>query len=76
MFSYPYGAMNLIPALAIRFRIANSCTGCCGIFERLLQDEEGQNSKNLSLSLFSEDLPNGPNFSAGSISPLDGTLIQ
>jgi hypothetical protein len=26
--AYPYGAMNLIPTLEIRFRIANSCTRC------------------------------------------------
>jgi hypothetical protein len=33
-----YGAMNFIPALALRFRISNSCTRWRGIFKGLSQD--------------------------------------
>jgi hypothetical protein len=36
--TYPYGAMNFIPALAIHFRVANSCMKWCGIFTGLSQD--------------------------------------
>jgi hypothetical protein len=61
--TYPYGATNFIPALAIRFRIANSCTSCREIFTELSQDgERADFSKNLRASLFNKDLSNGPNF--------------
>jgi hypothetical protein len=37
-FSYPYGAMKFIAALAIRILIANSRTRCHGIVKALSED--------------------------------------
>jgi hypothetical protein len=49
--------MNFIPALAIRFRIANSCTRWQGIYKRLSQDGgRADFSKNLLAFLFNKDL--------------------
>jgi hypothetical protein len=46
--SYPYGAMNFMPALGIRILIAHSCTRCRWILKRLSQDgEQVDFSKNL-----------------------------
>ena len=61
--AYPYGATNFIPALAIRFRIANSCTTWSEIFKGLSQDGgQADFSKNLRTSLFNKGLSNEPNF--------------
>ncbi len=55
--------MNFIPALAIRFRITNSCIRWRGIFKRLSQDGgRADFSKNLLASLFNKDLSKEPNF--------------
>ncbi len=56
--------MNFIPALAIRFRIANSCTRWRGIIKGLSQDGGRADCfKNLLASLISKDLSKEPNFS-------------
>jgi hypothetical protein len=62
--SYPYGAMNFMPALGIRILIAHSCTRCRWILKRLSQDgEQVDFSKNLRASLFKKRLSNELNFS-------------
>jgi hypothetical protein len=40
--AYLYNSMNFIPALAIRFRIANSCTKWRGVFKGLSEDGDGR----------------------------------
>jgi hypothetical protein len=60
----PYGAMNFIPALGIRFRTANSCTRRREIFTGLSQDGgRADFSKSLRASLFNKYQSNEPNFS-------------
>jgi len=67
--AYLYGEINLIPALGIRFRIANCCTWWRGIFTRISQDGgldllpiaaqdggRGDFSENLRTSLFNKCL--------------------
>jgi hypothetical protein len=55
--------MNFIPALGIRFRIANSCMMWRGMFKGLSQDEgRADFSKNLRASLLNKGLLNEPNF--------------
>jgi hypothetical protein len=56
--------MNFIHALAIRFRIANSCTTWSEeIFKGLSQDGgRADFSKNLRASIFNKGLSNEPNF--------------
>ncbi len=47
----PYGVIDLIPELAVRFLIAYNCTRWCGTFKVLSQDEGGADfSKNLRTS--------------------------
>jgi hypothetical protein len=59
--AYPFGAMNFISLLGIRFRIANSCTRWCGIFKGLSQDGgQADFSKNLHASLLNKGLSSEP----------------
>ncbi len=54
---------NLIPALQIRFWIANSCTTWRGIFKGLSQDGGWEYfSNNLRVCLFNKGLSNEPHF--------------
>jgi hypothetical protein len=64
-FSYPYGTMNFMAALAIRFIIANSCTRWRGILKGSHAQDGGRLDfvKNFLFSLYNKYLSNEPNFS-------------
>jgi hypothetical protein len=57
------GSVNFIPALGIRFRIANSCTRWRGIFQGLSKDGDGQIFLKTSAPLSLINLSNELNFS-------------
>ncbi len=61
--TYPYGAMNFIPELAIHFWIANSLWGgAVAVKGSHKMDGYGDFSENLRASLFNKDLSDEPNF--------------
>ncbi len=61
--TYPYGAMNFIPALAIRFRIVNSLWGGAVALKDSQKVGHGDFSENLRAFLFNKDRSNETNFS-------------
>jgi hypothetical protein len=63
-FSYPYGAMNVMPPFLIRILIANSCREGAESFKDCHRMGDGLIfSENLRASLFNDDLSNAPTFS-------------
>jgi hypothetical protein len=63
-FSYPYGAMNFMPALGNEDPNSNSCTRWRGIFKGLSQDGGRTDfSENLHPSSFNKELLNETIFS-------------